>query len=617
MAKDELDWTADPFHTRCEWRPDGSILLQPQGTLPEYPARLMDWLEHWAGVAPERTLIARRAHGGWRNVSYCEMLERVRRVAAGLARRNLSEQRPILIVSGNSIEHLVLSFAAMWVGVPFCPMSPAYSLASADLGRARHIIELLTPGMIAAFDTPCFAHMLVQLVAHDTEIVGDAALADREVTSLTELEAAVTSELDIRHQKTDCDTITKFLLTSGSTGMPKVVITTNRMVCSNAMMQRQSMPFLADEPPVVVDWLPWSHTFGGSHIVGLVLSNGGTLYIDDGKPTPTGITETIRNLREISPTVYFNVPKGFEMIAQHLHEDAQLRRRFYGRLRAYFFAGASLAQHTWDALDAMSLHERRLKTPMLSGLGATETGPAVTFTTPAMGRAGVVGLPANGSLVKLAPVNEKLEIRVRSPSVTPGYWRQPELTAAAFDDEGFYCLGDAVRLLDQNDPTRGLVFDGRIGEDFKLSNGSWVSVGPLRAELIAQLAPFAQDVVIGCPDADYITALIIPDVTACGRALRLSHTLSHEEIARDPVIKGLLRACLRVHARRNTASTRHIRRARLLPSAPSLDHGEITDKGSINQRAVLRNRSQLVAELYASGRLDDVIDINGQSARDE
>ncbi|GFE79451.1 feruloyl-CoA synthase [Steroidobacter agaridevorans] len=615
MAKDELDWTADPFHTRFEPRAGGSVLLQPQGTLPAYPARLMDWLEHWAGVAPARTLVARRVHGGgWKNVSYCEMLECVRRVAAGLATRNLSDQRPILIVSGNSIEHLVLSFAAMWAGIPFCPMSPAYSLASADLGKARYVIELLTPGMVAAFDTPSFSSTLMKLVSPDTEIVGDAPLADREVTTLAQLEAPVTSELDIRHRNTDRDTITKFLLTSGSTGQPKVVITTNRMVCSNAMMQRQSMPFLVDEPPVVVDWLPWSHTFGGSHIVGLVLSNGGTLYIDDGRPTPAGIAETIRNLREISPTVYFNVPKGFEMIAQHLRDDGELRRCFYWRLRAYFFAGASLAQHTWDALDTMSLQERRLTTPMLSGLGATETGPAVTFTTPAMGRAGVVGLPASGSLVKLAPVNEKLEIRVRSPSVTPGYWRQPLLTAEAFDDEGFYRLGDAVRLLDQNDPTRGLVFDGRIGEDFKLSNGSWVSVGPLRAELIAQLAPFVQDVVIACPDADYLTALIVPDVAACARALRLSHTPSHEEIAGDAVIKGLLRACLRVHARRNASSTRHIRRAHLLPSPPSLDHGEVTDKGSINQRAVLRNRSQLVAALYASVRRGDVIDIDEPSA---
>jgi feruloyl-CoA synthase len=606
-----LQWVADPFRTRFERRADGTLLLRPHGTLPESSARLMDFLEHWARLAPERILVARRAASGeWRRVSYSEMLDRVQRVAAGLASRDLSEQRPILILSGNSIEHLVLGFAAMWVGIPYCPMSPAYSLVSSDLGKARYVVELLTPGMVAAFDTPAFARVLSQLELRGAEIVGDAAVAGRAVTTLQALEAQVTSELDVRHRHTACDTIARFLLTSGSTGQPKAVITTNRMVCSNATMLRQALPFLAQEPPVLVDWLPWNHTFGGSHNVGLVLCNGGTLYIDDGKPTPAGIGETIRNLREISPTVYFNVPKGFEMLAQQLPEDDELCRSFYRQLRAYFFAGASLAQHTWDALDAMSLRERGAKTPMLSGLGATETGPSVTFTTPAMGRSGVIGLPAKGSLVKLAPVEEKLEIRVRGPAVTPGYWRQPELTAAAFDDEGFYRLGDAVRLMDERDPTRGLVFDGRIGEDFKLSSGTWVSVGPLRADLIAALSPFAQDVIIAAPDADYVAALVVPDVAACARALHLSNTPSHEEIANNADLLKQLQARLRTHALENVASTRCIRRALLLPSAPSLDRGEITDKGSINQRAVLRHRTHLVAALYAAVRAAHVIDVD-------
>ena len=596
-----LQWVADPFRTEVERRSDGSLLLRPQGTLPEYPARLTDFLEHWAALAPERTLVARRgADGEWLRISYSDMLERVLRVAAGLASRDLSEQRPILILSGNSIEHLVLGFAAMWVGVPYCPMSPAYSLVSSDLRKARYVIELLTPGMIVAFDLPAFARVLSELELGDAEVV----------TTLKGLEAPLSSELELRHARTGCDTVVRFLLTSGSTGLPKAVITNNRMVCSNAAMLRQALPFLAEEPPVLVDWLPWNHTFGGSHNVGLVLSNGGTLYIDDGKPTPAGIGETIRNLREISPTVYFNVPKGFAMVAQQLSEDDRLCRSFYRRLRAYFFAGASLAQHTWDALDAMSLRERAAKTPMLSGLGATETGPSVTFTTPAMGRSGVIGLPAKGLLVKLAPVEDKIEIRVHGPAVTPGYWRQPELTAAAFDDEGFYRLGDAVRLLDERDPTRGLVFDGRISEDFKLTNGSWVSVGPLRADLIAALSPFVQDVVIACPDADYVGALIVPDVAACAHALRLSHTPSYDELAHDANLQEQLRARLRAHALTNTASTRRIRRALLLPSAPSLDDGEITDKGSINQRAVLRHRMHLVAALYAPVRAAHVIDVD-------
>lgn len=360
------------------------------------------------------------------------------------------------------------------------------------------------------------------------------------------------------------------------------------------------MPFLVDEPPVLVDWLPWNHTFGGSHNVGLVLSNGGSLYIDDGKPTPAGIQETLRNLREIAPTVYFNVPKGFEMLAHHLNADAQLRRNFYSRLRAYFFGGAALAQHTWDALDEAALKEVGVRIPMLAGLGATETGPSVTFTTQATGRAGLIGLPAKGNLVKLAPVAEKLELRVRGPNVTPGYWRQPELTVAAFDEEQFYRLGDAVRLLDDSDPTRGLAFDGRIGEDFKLSNGTWVSVGPLRAELIATLSPMAQDVVIAGLNAEYLAILVVPDLRGCGQVLGSGAALTYDAVVANRELLAAIQQRLTAHAKQNPASTRCVRRAMVLPTPPSLDKGEITDKGSINQRAVLSHRATCVDALYAA-----------------
>ncbi|MGH8175764.1 MAG: feruloyl-CoA synthase [Steroidobacter sp.] len=610
MNAGALHWTPDPFLTEVERRSDGTLLLRPRTSLGAHPARLMDRLEHWAQVAPDRTLVARRgSDGAWRNVTYREMLERVQRVAAGLMTRDLSAERPIVILSGNSIEHLTLAFAAMWAGAPYCPVSPSYSQASADLGRLRHVMELLTPGLVAVFGTSAFERAFAQLAPLHVEIVGDADLAECRVTRLSALETTPSASLVAAHARTNLDTIARFLLTSGSTGRPKAVITTNRMLCSNALMLRQAFPFLASEPPVLVDWLPWNHTFGGSHNVGLVLYNGGTLYIDDGKPTSSGIAETIRNLREISPTIYFNVPKGFEMVAHHLREDEQLRRTFYGRLRACFFAGASLAQHTWDVLDEMSLQERGVRTPMLSGLGATETGPSVTFTTPEMGRSGVIGLPAVGNVVKLARIEEKLEIRVRSPGVTPGYWREPELTAAAFDEEGFYKLGDAVRLLDEAEPTRGLLFDGRIAEDFKLANGAWVSVGPLRTELIAALSPVAQDVVIAGLDCDFIAALIIPDLQGCAQVLRMSELPTHARAATHPPVLGWLRQQLQRYAQRNPASTRCVRRAMVLPSGPSLDHGEITDKGSINQRAVLRHRAECVAALYAHTPPAQVIDI--------
>jgi feruloyl-CoA synthase len=364
-------------------------------------------------------------------------------------------------------------------------------------------------------------------------------------------------------------------------------------------MLRQALPFVEQEPPVLLDWLPWNHTFGGSHNLGLVLTYGGSLYIDDGKPTPAGIAETLRNLREVSPTVYFNVPKGFEMLAPHLRDDAELRRCFYRRLRAYFFAGASLAQHTWDELSAASVRELGHETPMLSGLGATETGPSVTFTTPRMARSRVVGLPAAGVIAKLAPVEEKLELRVKGPAVTPGYWRQPDLTGTAFDSEGFYRLGDAVRLVDPDDPRRGLCFDGRIGEDFKLRNGTWVSAGPLRAQLIERLAPLVQDVVLAGLDADFVAALVIPDVDACTAWLGSSSKLSRQEVACHPRMIEWLRSRLAEHAHVNPASSRRIHRAMFLPEAPSLDRGEVTDKGSINQRAVLTQQAARVSEMYS------------------
>lgn len=588
MTAVAASWAPDPFTTQFERRDDGSLILTPERDLGPLPQRFVDSLEYWARATPDQVLVAQRDKSrAWRQVTYAQMLASVQRLASGLLRRNLSPERPIAILSGNSIEHLTLALAAMWSGIPYCPVSPAYSLLPGELNRFRYVMDLLTPGLVVAFDAPRFSRAL-SLVEANTEIVGE----------LQQIEQDVSARVEEAHAATNADSIVRFLLTSGSTGNPKAVVITNRMCCANAAMLRQSMPFIASEPPVLVDWLPWNHTFGGSHNVGLVLTYGGSLYIDDGRPTAAGIAETLNNLREISPTIYFNVPKGFEMIAAHLRSDPALRKSFFRRLRAYFFAGASLAQHTWDELDAASIEELGFRTPMLSGLGATETGPSVTFTTPQMERAGFIGLPAAGSLVKLAPVDEKLEIRVRGPQVTPGYWRQPELTAQAFDSEGFYRLGDAVRLVDAENATAGLMFDGRIGEDFKLASGTWVSVGPLRAELISALAPVAQDVVIAGLDADYLGAVVIADVGACARMFGFEQTPDHGELARDMRLVEWIRQRLSAHACANAASSRCIRRALILPVAPSLDRGEITDKGSINQRAVLRHHAERLVELY-------------------
>jgi feruloyl-CoA synthase len=373
------------------------------------------------------------------------------------------------------------------------------------------------------------------------------------------------------------------------------------MMCSNQAMQRHAMPFVLEEPPVLVDWLPWNHVFGGSNNVNLVLCNGGSLYIDDGRPTPGGIGETVRNLREISPTVYLNVPKGFDMLVVHLQRDADLRSRFYSRLCACFYAGAGLLQPTWDALEALALSARGARVPILSGLGVTETAPSITFTTPEANRAGVIGLPGPGSIVKLAPVAGKFEMRVKGPNVMPSYWRRPDLTEKAFDEEGYYCLGDAVKLLDPAEPGRGLLFDGRIAEDFKLGTGTWVSVGPLRASLLAAMSPLSSDVVIAGLNQDYIGILVFPDLRACAALLGAGAAADANSLVAEPDLVGEFARRLQAHARAHQASSMRTERFILLAEPPVLDAGEITDKGSINQRAVLQRRQRFVDDLYLPG----------------
>jgi feruloyl-CoA synthase len=571
------------FDIEVEPRSDGGLVIRPLETLGEYRHTLIDALEGWAVAAPARTFIAQRAGEDWRRLSYVATLDQVRRLAAALLTRGLTAERPILILSGNSIEHQLLGLAAMYIGVPYMPVSPAYCLVAGDLQRVAKILDLMTPGLVAAFGADGFGAALRLAQTRGAQVESDLA---------PWLEAVPDAALATARAGIGPATIAKFLLTSGSTGNPKAVITTQRMLCANQAQIRQAMPFLRDEPPVLVDWLPWNHTFGGSHNVGIVLENGGTLYIDDGKPTPAGIAETVRNLRELAPTVYFNVPRGFEMLIPHFDADAPLRRRFFSRLRTAFYSGAALSQPVWDALDRIARAETGAPISMLAGLGATETGPAVTFTTSQMSRAGAVGLPVAGNLIKLAPAGDKLELCVRGPNVTPGYWRQPELTAKAFDTEGYYRMGDALRFIDPAAPERGLLFDGRIAEDFKLASGTWVSVGTLRARLLALLHPLVQDLVIAGVNRDWLGLLLFEASPRQGDAAALRRAVETR---------------LAAFALEHPQSSMAIRRACLLESPPSLEHGEITDKGSINQRSVLKHRAELVDRLYADDPGPDII----------
>jgi feruloyl-CoA synthase len=586
-----------------EQRPDGTAVLRSNEPLQPYPARLTDRLEHWAAIAPDRSFAAKRVDGGeWRHISYAQMLQRASAVGQALAARGLSADRPVAILSDNDLEHLTLAMACQWVGVPYAPISPAYSLLSQDFGKLRQILQTITPGLVFASHAAPYARAIEATVGTDVELLfTEGEIPGRRCTRFDALLDTEPGPEEARaHAAVGPDTIAKFLFTSGSTKSPKGVVNTQRMLCANQQMLRQAFAFFEHEPPVLVDWLPWNHTFGGNHNIGLVLYNGGTLYIDEGKPTAQGIAETLRNLREIAPTIYFNVPKGFEEIAHAMEEDEPLRRRLFSRVQAFMFAGAGLSQAVWDKLDALGERTVGERIPIFSGLGMTETSPSCTFALHVgRVRSGHIGLPCPGVDVKLVPqADGKCEIRFRGPNVMPGYWRAPELSAEAFDEEGFYRTGDAARLIDAGNPQQGLLFDGRVAEDFKLSTGTFVSVGPLRAAVIAEGAPCVQDAVVAGLNRDEIALLLFPRLDACRKLAGASHDAKAADVLKHADVQAFFQQlCDRLWSR-GTGSANRVARLHVLLEPPSIDKGEVTDKGSINQRAVLQHRAALVDALY-------------------
>ena len=586
-----------------ERRADGTLLIKPDEELKAYPKVLTDRVAHWASAAPDRVCIAKRdARGEWRELTYREVFESVMSIGQALLDRKLSIDRPVAILSENDLEHFLLTMAGQHVGIPTAPVSPPYSLVSTDFGKLRHTLNILTPGMVFVSDGARYGRAIETVFGGDVEVVATANVPPgRRATLFADLVATKpTRAVETAHQGIDVDRAAKFLFTSGSTAMPKGVINTHRMICSNQQMIAQIFGFLEDEPPVIVDWLPWNHTFGGNHDVGIAVYNGGTFYIDDGKPGAGSIEKTVRNLREISTTVYFNVPKGYEDLLPFLRADRELRESFFRRLGLMFYAGAGLSQPVWDAYRELALETCGERVIMATGLGSTETSPMAMQTTWETDQAGTIGIPVPGVEVKLVPHGSKLEVRVRGPNVTPGYWREPELTRRVFDEEGFYSFGDAVRFVHPSDVNKGLQFDGRLAEDFKLANGTWVSVGPLRAKLISHFAPLVRDVVIAGLDRDCITALIFADVDAC-RSLcaDLPADAAAADILRHEAVRAKFGSLLKSLARESTGSSNRITRAILAEEPPSLDAGEITDKGSFNQRAVLDRRKNILEKLYA------------------
>ncbi len=582
----------------------GTHYLKADQELKAFPDRLTDRLQHWAENKPNQTLFARRVKladgslGDWRHVSYAQAWGTARNIAQALINRGLDAERPVVILSENSLEHALLALGCMVAGVPFVPTSPPYSLISQDYDKLKHVLRTVTPGMVFASDAR-YAKAIAATVSSDMEIVmNEGGIEGQQVTSFEALcQTPATAQVEAAIAATGPDTIVKFLFTSGSTKMPKAVINTQRLWCANQQQMMQSMPVLAEAPLVLVDWLPWNHTFGGNHNFGMVLFHGGTMYIDDGKPTPTLMHETLRNLREIAPTVYFNVPTGFEAIALAMKTDDLLRKTLLSRVQMFFYAGAALAQPIWDSLYESQEREIGERIVMGTGLGMTESGPFGIFVTNPNVSAGDLGVPTPGLELKLVAMGGKTEVRYRGPNITPGYWRNDEETKSAFDDEGFFCTGDAVKWIDQTDVHLGLKFDGRIAEDFKLATGTFVSVGPLRGKIIAAGAPYVQDVVLTGINLKEVGAMVFP--TPAVRVLSgLATDAPLADVLGSAPVLAHFQNLINELAKTATGSASRIARMCLLSEPPTIDKGEITDKGSINQRSVLMHRADTVAALH-------------------
>ncbi len=590
-----------PARVEREDLTDGAFILRSPAALKSYPETLCVHLDHWAVEAADRPFLAERdGSGGWRMVTYAQTLAAARSVAQALLDRDITADRPVMIVCDNGIDHALMMFGGLYAGVPVSPISPPYALMSSDYGKLKHVFDVLDPSIIFVPDGERFDRALSALDLNGVEVVISANPAAGRPATLFQslLETEATAVVDGTVASLTADTIAKILFTSGSTGMPKGVINTHRMVCSNQQALAQAWPFIEEKPPVLVDWLPWSHTFGANHNFNLVLRNGGTLYIDGGKPVPGLIEQTVANLKAVAPTIYFNVPRGYDQLIPFLETDADLRRNFFSRLDTVFYAAAALPQNLWERLEKLSIMERGEKITMTSAWGSTETAPLSTGVHFPIDRAGVMGLPVPGTEIKMVPNAGKLEVRVRGPNVTPGYYKRPDLTEAAFDEDGFYCIGDAVRLADPDDPAKGVIFDGRVAEDFKLLTGSWVSAGAIRVAAISAGAPMIQDAVVTGHDRDEIGLLIFPNPAGLAQVAGLPAETPLGDLIANQVVQDRLAAAFATYNAHHTASSLRIGRLMLLAQPPQLDANEITDKGYINQRAVLEHRADLVEQLY-------------------
>jgi len=594
-----------------ETRPDGSFVLRSRMPLLPYRRSVIDWLVHWATLTPDVPFLAERIRrpgqsASWRVLTYADALRHTRSIGQALLELRVAPQRPVTVLSDNSINHALMTLAAMLVGRPSATVSPAYARVAKDMTKLHGILKQLDPALVYVEDGDAYGHALAAAPIN-CPVIATIAPKAGWLPFDTLLSTAAGADVDAAYARIAPGDIAKLLLTSGSTGKPKLVINTHGMLSANQQMIAQCWPFIDGAAPVVVDWLPWSHTFGANHNFNLVLCNGGTLYIDDGRPDARLIEHTIDNLRDIGPTLHFNVPRGFDALAPFLEADDRFAARFFGRLHMLFYAAASLPPSLRERFERVAARHREAPVFFASAWGSTETSPVVTSVHYYHDMAGNIGVPTPGNELKFVPGDGKFEMRVRGPSVFPGYLNDPEATAAAFDEEGFYRIGDAGKLCDPDDPNAGVVFDGRVAEDFKLSSGTWVSVGTLRLKAVGALAPFALDVVVAGHDRDEIGLLIFPTPALRALVPACDVTSSPDaELGRHPMVRNAVLEGLRTIAR-DSGTSQRAARAAILSGAPSLEAGEITDKGYVNQRAVLTLRADDVKRLFSDA--DSVIAI--------
>ena len=589
----DVDW---------ERRDDGSILVWQNGSLNDYPKRLSDRIHHWARLRPDHTWMAERdgRDGPWQRVSYAQMLDHVRAVGQALLDLGLDTDRPLVILSGNSTAHGLIALGAQYVGIPSSAIAPAYATSGGGFGKLESVRDQITPGAVFAEDTTPFA-AAIAAVFPGLPVIGRRG-PGVTLTWDTLLATPVTEAVDTARDGTGPDTIAKFLFTSGTTGSPKAVIQTQRMMCVNMEQMTDCYAYLRDEPPVILDWSPWNHVAGGNLCFNTAIYNGGTFYNDSGRPTRDMIANTIRDIREVKPNWYWNVPFGYEMLVEAMDEDPSLADAFFANLKLKYYAGAAMARHTWDALERLAVKSTGERILLATGLGATETAPFALFNTDPAAPAGCIGVPAREILLKLVPAEGKWEARIKGPNVTPGYWRNAKLTEEAFDEEGFYCLGDAFKFVDQDDPSKGFMFDGRVAENFKLSTGTWVGVGALRAKLTDALGGLARDAVIVGEGEDSLGALLVPFRPAIEKLVPGGADLPDEQLFSHPALRPVIAERLAAYNATATGSSLRVPRVMMMVAPLSMDKGEVTDKGSVNQRAVRAHRQDLVAALFAGDK---------------